>query len=69
MRITTRMLRGYYKAASDDTVFGGIGFNDAYNREKYNITHEEYCAVKRREVDVFGLCKNGRKLTLKTANA
>lgn len=69
MKITAKMIQGYYKARNACKIVGGITHNDSYNIPNYGITQAQYYIVHKRVVEVFGICEDGQKLTLKTANA
>ena len=62
MRFTRKQLGGYSKANRD----GGISVNDAYNRQAYGITADQYSTIRKIERETHGI--GGSALTLAELN-
>lgn len=54
MKITTRQLAGFKKAANQYGIDGGISYNDNWNLDKFGITSAQYHAIRRCAEDLLG---------------
>lgn len=52
MKITRKMLNSYL--ASERAGLDGIGFNDAWNLQKYGMTRETAAKIRRAITDEYG---------------
>ena len=55
MKITTKQLRSFI--ASERAGLDGIGFNDAWNVQKYGMDRATAAKIRRAVSDEYGTCK------------